>query len=498
MRFFISHSNHQQEEVDLAAFLAGALGDAGHEAFLDTGMLVGTDWVAEIDARLKWCDFFVVLLSASSVTSEMVQGEVRLAHSRFEREGAPRILPIRVRLSGRLEYELDCFLGRLQYTRWEGAADSPRLLAAVLAAANGDGGGPAELPPLPASPPAAIDPRRPRPAVDPRIHSAPGGTLKIDNAFYIQREADEEVLRRAQLVGETLVIKAPRQMGKSSLLLRYLAACQQASKHTALFDFSLLSQAELDDYGNLLSDLGAFLLEAVGGGGTAPRLIRQRELTTFVERLLDSIEPANVTLAFDEVDRVMGSAYQSDFFALLRHWHNKRAEYRSPWFRLDLALVISTEPYLLIARADQSPFNVSPPVELAPFSRAQCGELNERYGRPLEYEQIGRIHSMLGGHPYLTQLAFYCLVARRGLDFSTLMARAATGADPFSDHLHALLLKLDRWPGLLPSLRQILARGIAADREACARLKRAGVVVELDGKLTPASLLYAQFFNRAL
>ena len=31
-------------------------------------------------------------------------------------------------------------------------------------------------------------------------------------------------------------------------------------------------------------------------------------------------------LAIDEVDRLFSSPFSSDFFAMLRHWHNNRAQ----------------------------------------------------------------------------------------------------------------------------------------------------------------------------
>ena len=79
---------------------------------------------------------------------------------------------------------------------------------------------------------------------------------------------------------------------------------------------------------------------------------------------------APLTLAFDEVDRVLGRSYQSDFFSMLRLWHNRRAEPLSAWEDVDLALVIATEPYLLIDSKDRSPFNVATPIEPQAFDRA--------------------------------------------------------------------------------------------------------------------------------
>ena len=70
-----------------------------------------------------------MLLSANSVHSEMVLGEVRMAHRKRRQRRPPHILPIRVRYDGPLDYELDSYLARVQYVRWDGAADTSHVLA---------------------------------------------------------------------------------------------------------------------------------------------------------------------------------------------------------------------------------------------------------------------------------------------------------------------------------------------------------------------------------
>ena len=91
--FFISYRRSERDSADLAQFLADRLQAAGHEIFIDVGIPVGTDWVAEITQRIDWCDYLIVLLSDAARTSEMVQGEVRMAHRRLKRDGKPGILP---------------------------------------------------------------------------------------------------------------------------------------------------------------------------------------------------------------------------------------------------------------------------------------------------------------------------------------------------------------------------------------------------------------------
>ena len=223
-RCFISYSRRSSEDSALANELRAGLTAAGHEVFIDVGMRVGTDWVAEIEQRLDWCDALIVLLSEASIHSEMVLGEVRMAHHKRRRDGRPHILPIRVRYDGPLDYELESYLARIQYLPWKGPADTARGLDEILTALA-PGKEPEREPPLGPSP-VDLDPRRPQPSEDVRpLFPPPGGTIKLRDDFYVRRPSDNLVDGIAVREGETLAIKAPRQFGKSSLLVRYLARC---------------------------------------------------------------------------------------------------------------------------------------------------------------------------------------------------------------------------------------------------------------------------------
>ena len=97
-------------------------------------MRVGTNWAEKIYERIDWCDHFVVLLSPDAVVSEMVVGEVRRAHRRSQRDGAPALLPVWVGVVGDLGYELDAYLARLQYHACSGANGVESLLAEITGA----------------------------------------------------------------------------------------------------------------------------------------------------------------------------------------------------------------------------------------------------------------------------------------------------------------------------------------------------------------------------
>jgi hypothetical protein len=417
-KLFISYKRSVAEDERLAHAMRDRFEAAGHEVFIDIGMKVGTDWVAEIGRRIQWCDFLIVLLSKSAVQSEMVQTEVRLAHHRRSRDGHPAILPVRVNYRGPLDYELDAYLGRIQYVMWTGDGDTDRVLDDLATGfAGGDQKSPSSAPSLDeldlaAPDELARDRRRPQASGDPRVLLPPGGTIKLDDHFYVPRDPDDHVNKTAQLRGRTLVIKAARQMGKSSLLIRYLAACKAADKQFCFIDFQSFSEADLSSFSALARRIAQILLRAFKLPSEADlSFSSQLDFTYFVEDKVLHAVGAPVVLAMDEVDRLLGRPYQSEFFSMLRHWHNERAQISSPWENVDLAMVIATEPYLLIAEADRSPFNVTPPIELKGFQRPHLGQINSAYGHPLNDRELDQLHELLSGQPYLTRLAFYRLVS---------------------------------------------------------------------------------------
>ena len=495
-RYFVSYSRRSSEDSTLADLLRAGLEEAGHEVFIDKEIRVGTDWVAKIEQEVDRCDFLVVLLSETSIHSEMVLGEVRMAHRKRRDDGRPHVLPIRLRYDGPLDYELDSYLARTQYARWDGESDNGRVLEEILAAADPrarrhvaetvvaferpvDGSG------------------RPHPSADLRrvTLAPPGGTIRLNDQFYVPRGSDKIVEARAELLGTTLAIKAPRQFGKSSLLTRYLAKCQECGKRLAFVDFQLFTDRELDDYPVLLSRLAEELAYSFGVDlvGT-PTIGTQAKLTYFIEDKILPQLPPPLTIAFDEVDRVLGRPYQGDFFSMLRLWHNRRAS-KPIWDPVDLALVIATEPYALIDSKDRSPFNVAVPVEPAAFDRASLDDLNQRYGGSLSRSDLEILHDLLAGHPFLTRLAFYRVGTGEVGSVTELEARAAEPDGPFGDHLRAMLVLIQERDALLPALRQVVARGSTPNDDSFYRLHGAGLVRRQEGKIKPANMLYAQFFK---
>jgi hypothetical protein len=513
-RIFISYRRSAKADARLADFLRHELQRAGHHVFIDVGMTVGVEWGKEIARRIEGCQFLIVLLSEESAASEMMQEEVRLAHERRKKDNTPVILPIRVQYDGQLAYPLGAYLNPLQHVFWKGPTDDAHSLEQVLTAIAGVDAGSLQLSStaqniptyrdsVPAVSTATVQDqivRRPQSVADPRVLRQPGGVLRLDDPCYIERQADGIVIPAASDVGVTSVIVAPRQMGKSSLLLRYLQKCRAADKKIIFVDFQLFSDEELASQQSLLSKLAERALREVGIDPKAMRSIQgPSDLTDFFEDVVFKATPAQITLALDEVDRIINKPYQSNFFAMLRGWHGRRAIEGPGWERLDLALVVSTEPQFYIDDETQSPFNVVEPVRPEPFKESHLKRLNELFGDPLQDSEVRKLLDLTEGQPYLTRLAFYRLRPGSGMTFVDLHEHASDDDGPFGEHLRAKLSQLSRRPELSKAMARLVSSGTQMDAALVYRLSAAGLVRrQRDGKIVAANEIYKNFLQRAL
>ena len=326
----------------------------------------------------------------------------------------------------------------------------------------------------------------------------PEGTMNTRSAFYIERPSDKIAFEAIQQEGVTITIKGPRQMGKSSLLLRVKEAAQAAGKRTALFDFQLFNKPALASpdlffrqWCNWVTD-ELELDNRVDEFWEAP-LGNSQRTTRYLQRYLLKAVERPLALVMDEVDRIFDTPFRSDFFGMLRSWHNNRQT--SPlWQTLDLVLVTSTEPYQLIEDLNQSPFNVGEVIELVDFTAEQVADLNERHGTPLTAEEVTKLMGLLSGHPFLVRKALY-LVASDRITGHSLFAEATSDRGPFGDHLRNQLFRLHERPELVEGMRQVVQKKSCHDERIYFRLRGAGLVKREGHAVVPRCQLYADYFN---
>jgi serine/threonine-protein kinase len=328
---------------------------------------------------------------------------------------------------------------------------------------------------------------------------APGGAVKMRDKFYIEREADHRFKQEVVKVGSTTTIRAPHQTGKSSLLVRGVQHARQHEAEIISLDLQRLDAghvASADTFLRYLAELVVRKLrldlaevDSAWQGSLGP----QDKLTYLMEDYILPESDNLIILAMDEVDRLLQTPFHTDFFALVRSWHNNRAM-DELWDKLNLVMVISTEPYHLIADVNQSPFNVGLKLHLEDFNEAQIRDLNERHKSPLRDGEITQFITLLNGQPYLSRKALYTMVTER-LTFAQLTQVAANEDGPFGDHLRHHLTELRYDPTSLEALKQVIRQKQCSDETARFRLMRAGLIKASGSGYIPRCDLYRIYFE---
>ena len=480
--------------------------------------------------RLQRCDCFILLLSLQAAVSEMLIEQLRCLRQGVERTGSPP--PIRVVMALepidplQLSHDLRNYLTGAYHWAWkpEAMAETLKRLQIILEqdiaalamqslpcltfpdelfeVASEAGSSLTETETLAAASPSAV---HPLPDAEPEI---PSGLVHLKSQVYVERtpverQCYEEIGRSGALIR----IKAPRQMGKTSLMARILRHAHEQDYRAIPVSFQHADRATFKDLGNLLRWFCAIVARRL----RLPHRLNDYWEDTFGSKdnctsffqdyLLPAIEQPLV-LGLDEVDEVFRyPTIADDFFGLLRAWYEE-ANYGSGdseiWERLRLVVVHSTEVYLPLD-VNQSPFNVGLPIELKEFTPAQVTDLVSRYPLSLTPDDIATLMTLVGGHPYLLQLALYYL-AQQQLTLKELSATGPTEAGIYGDHLRRHLATLEQTPALARAYRAVLdaAQPLQLGSEQTFKLHSLGLVHLQGNGVVPSFELYRRYFSDRL
>jgi len=331
---------------------------------------------------------------------------------------------------------------------------------------------------------------------------APAGAIRPESPFYIERHADYQLHQQLANQGTTTTIQAGRQTGKTSLLTHAINAYQQEHTKIIYLDFHLVDETSRENLTNFLRFLSEAIaeqidleLDVVDRYWQTARNPAQTFNRFLQKEMLQRINHP-ILLAIDEADVLLGTEFQKHFFALLRAWDSRRA-FDADWRKLNLVMVISTHPYLLIDDVNLSPFNVGLTIRLRDFSPNQVADLNQRHGTPITQNDIPVLMNLVGGHPYLVRQAYYTLVSER-LSLQDLQKVAHSPDGPFGKHLLFYLHSLKKNPTLLAALQQLLQDQKLPDESLLERLSAVGLIQQEDGKWKSRCGLYDKFFKGRL
>lgn len=244
--------------------------------------------------------------------------------------------------------------------------------------------------------------------MDKTVRYITGGTLPADSPLYVTRRADSELLHLCKQ-GEFCYVLTSRQMGKSSLMARTARALAAEGVCCAQIDLENIGTHATEEqwYLGILDTIDSTVClqsDLLAWWNAHPHLAIAQRFCRYVEDVLLAEVDAPIVVFVDEIDTTLGLGYTDNFFAAIRAFHNARA--LNPAFqRLSFVLIGVATPDELIHDEVRTPFNIGKRVELTDFSVDEAHPLaaglagNDDTRR----QTFTKIIDWTGGQPYLTQ-----------------------------------------------------------------------------------------------
>jgi len=332
----------------------------------------------------------------------------------------------------------------------------------------------------------------------------PGAPLPFGSPLYVERPPVEDLaIASIHQPGSLIRLQAPHYMGKTSLINQVFGVAQQSGMHTIMIDMQQADTEAFDDLDQLLrwfywAIAQQLNLEPQLGEDWPHNAGSKLSCTTYMQEYLLKQVKQPIVLAIDKVHYLIEyPKLARQFFPLLRAWY-EQARVQADWQKLRFIIAHSTKLDIPL-QSHQSPFNVGLPLKLPELTTTQVKDLFTRY----ELNTVG-IHDfsllepllhLLGGHPYLLQLAFYWLRSQY-FSLSQLIKEATCPDGIYGDLLNGYWLTLQRDEHLMQAFCKLLTATtpIHLDTSIAYRLEGMGLV-KLNGiKASIQCELYRRYF----
>ncbi|WP_133510316.1 AAA-like domain-containing protein [Candidatus Thiosymbion oneisti] len=233
-----------------------------------------------------------------------------------------------------------------------------------------------------------------------------GGNVDSTTSLYVERSADEELLRLCR-EGQFAFMLTSRQMGKSSMMdytARRLEAEGVRTVRISLERIGTQGVTPEQWYLGLaveIQDQLGLATDALDYWEEQAHLSLTQRLSNYLERIVLAETEGRIVIFIDEIDTTLSLDFScDDFFAAIRMLYNLRGQ-RPQLRRLGFVLIGVATPNDLIADEKRTPFNIGQRVELGDFSRQEATTLEAGLGADAG-RLMDRILHWTDGHPFLT------------------------------------------------------------------------------------------------
>jgi len=338
------------------------------------------------------------------------------------------------------------------------------------------------------------------------------GTLGEDSPSYIERPADNELMDALER-GEVCLVLAPRQTGKSSLMVHARARLRRLGIAAAIVDFQPLGSHSDPDawFRDVVYQIERSLeleTDSIEWWEARRRLGPTQRFMTFIEDVVLAENKDRVVIFFDEIDSVLSRPFSDDFFTTIRALFNARSSNRKLQ-RITFVMVGVADPSQFIKSRSRTPFNIGRQIELKDFDSSSLAPFKQVLGAGSE-PVVDRIFYWTAGQPLMVQKLAQAAYSQPAESRTTTQVDEAVQSTFLEakiekdTHLkfvrNYLLEDNKKLRKTLKTYRDVLEnKEVPYDGQSPVhtRLKLAGVVQTAAQKLIPRNRIYQHVFGLA-